>query len=116
MKGPVSHVAMLAMITMALVMVHPTEAISCGELAGMLSPCISYLRSGGSPSANCCSGAKKVQGAIQSQADRRTACNCAKNAAGQLQVRADAASGLPGKCGISVNVPMNPNVDCNSIP
>ncbi|KAJ0428816.1 putative plant lipid transfer protein/Par allergen [Helianthus annuus] len=114
MKGPViSHVAMLAMITMALVMVHPTEAISCGELAGMLSPCISYLRSGGSPSANCCSGAKKVQGAIQSQADRRTACNCAKSAAGQLQVRADAATGLPGKCGISVNVPMNPNVDCN---
>ncbi|KAI3713172.1 hypothetical protein L1987_71745 [Smallanthus sonchifolius] len=115
MKGSMT-VAMLAMIIMALVMVQPTEAISCGELATMLAPCMDYLRSGGSPSANCCSGVRRVQDATQSQADRKIACNCAKSAAGQLKVQVDAASSLPGKCGVSVTIPIDPNVDCNTIP
>ncbi|GKG48683.1 non-specific lipid-transfer protein AP10-like protein, partial [Tanacetum coccineum] len=71
-------VAMLAMITMALLMVQPSEAISCSELAGMLSPYLNYLKSGGSPGTSCCAGAKRVQGATRSQADRRAACKCAK--------------------------------------
>lgn len=111
MKG--ATVAMLAMIAMALLMVHQTEAISCGDLANMISPCLGYLQSGGSPTKQCCDGARKVQGATHSQADRRTACNCAKSAAGQFKVRQDTASNLPGKCGISTTIPINPNVDCN---
>ncbi|KAI3813203.1 hypothetical protein L1987_17921 [Smallanthus sonchifolius] len=53
----------------------------------MIIMALVYLRSGGSPSANCCSGVRRVQGATQSQADKKTACNCAKSAAGQLKVR-----------------------------
>ncbi|KAI3824048.1 hypothetical protein L1987_05495 [Smallanthus sonchifolius] len=116
MKGPAA-VAMLAMIVMALVMVHPSEAISCGDLSNMLSPCLPYLRSGsGSPTKACCDGAKKVAGATKSQADRRAVCNCVKGASAQLKVRPDAAKSLPGKCGVSTSIPINPNVNCNTIP
>ncbi|KAK9050027.1 hypothetical protein SSX86_016173 [Deinandra increscens subsp. villosa] len=114
MKGPVALV-MLAMVVMALAtMVHPSEALGCNDVTGPLSACITYLRSGaGTPTKACCDGAKKLQGNIRSQADRRAACNCAKGAAGRLKVRADAASALPGKCGISTTIPINPNVNCN---
>ncbi|CAI9276986.1 unnamed protein product [Lactuca saligna] len=109
-------VAMLAMIAMALLMVHQTEAINCGDLVTMLRPCVGYLQSGGRPTKECCDGARRLQGATQSQADRRTACNCAKSAAGQFKVRQDTATSLPGKCGISSTIPINPSVDCNRIP
>ncbi|KAI3699732.1 hypothetical protein L2E82_44210 [Cichorium intybus] len=112
MKG--ATVAILALIAMALVMVHPAQAITCGDLAGMLRPCVGYLQGGGSPSSDCCAGARRVQGATQSQADRRTACNCAKSAAAQFRFRQDAASSLPGKCGISTSIPINPSVNCNT--
>ncbi|KAJ0843921.1 putative plant lipid transfer protein/Par allergen [Helianthus annuus] len=84
MKGPVA-VAMLAMIVMALALVHPSEAISCGDLTGMISPCLGYLRSGGSPTKGCCDGARSVQGATRSHADRRFAYKCAKAAAARLK-------------------------------
>ncbi|KAI7742492.1 hypothetical protein M8C21_019412 [Ambrosia artemisiifolia] len=114
MKGSMA-VAMLGMIVMALVMVHPSEAISCGELSNMLTPCLGYLRSGaGSPTKSCCDGARRVQGATRSRADRRTACNCFKSAAPQLKVRPDLASSLPGKCGVSTTIPISPRVNCNS--
>ncbi|KAK1423319.1 hypothetical protein QVD17_18617 [Tagetes erecta] len=116
MKGTSMALVVLAMMVMALVMVQPSEAITCGDLTSMLSPCMNYLRSGGSPTKACCDGARKLQGATQSQADRRTACNCAKSAAAQLKVRQDAANSLPGKCGISTSIPINPNVNCNNIP
>ncbi|KAL8229166.1 hypothetical protein R6Q57_014066 [Mikania cordata] len=113
MKGPVA-LAMLAMLVMALAMVHPSEAFNCNDLTGMLAPCMNYLKSGGSPTHECCDGAKKVQGATKTQADRRTACKCAKKAAGQLKVRPDAASSLPGKCGISTSIPIDPSVNCDT--
>nr|XP_043608139.1 non-specific lipid-transfer protein AP10-like [Erigeron canadensis] len=109
-------VAMLAMVTMSLVMVHQTEAINCNQLANMLAPCLNYLKNGGTPTSSCCNGARQVQGATRSQADRRAACKCAKSAAGKYQVRGDAVSSLPGKCGISTTIPINPSVNCNSIP
>ncbi|KAK1438889.1 hypothetical protein QVD17_04701 [Tagetes erecta] len=115
MKGSVA-IAMLTMITMAQVMVRPTEAISCGELTGMLLPCIDYVTSGGSPSENCCNGVRMVQGATQTQEDRQTACKCAKSVAGMIQARADAANDLPGKCGVSTSISIDPAVDCNTIP
>ncbi|XP_076941379.1 non-specific lipid-transfer protein AP10-like [Bidens hawaiensis] len=114
MKGPVA-LAVLAMIVMALAMVHPSEALSCGDVTGMLSPCVSYLQSGGSVTNKCCDGAKKLQGAIKSKADRQTACNCAKQAAGRLKVQPGYASSLPGKCGISTSIPINPGVNCNNV-
>ncbi|PWA54741.1 plant lipid transfer protein/Par allergen [Artemisia annua] len=107
-------VAMLAMITMALLMVQPAEAISCGELAGMLLPCLNYLRSGGSPGASCCAGAKRVQGATRSQADRRDACKCAKTGATQYKVDQKNAASLPSKCGISTPIP-SPSVNCDTL-
>ncbi|KAM0055491.1 putative plant non-specific lipid-transfer protein/Par allergen [Helianthus debilis subsp. tardiflorus] len=66
----------------------------------MISPCLGYLRSGGSPTKGCCDGARRVQGATRSQADRRFACKCAKAVAPQLKVRPDLAGSLPGKCAI----------------
>ncbi|KAJ0450574.1 putative plant non-specific lipid-transfer protein/Par allergen [Helianthus annuus] len=85
-------------------MVHPSEAISCGDLTGMISPCLGYLRSGGSPTKGCCDGARRVQGATRSQADRQFACKCAKAAAPRLKVQPDLAGSLPGKCGICTTI------------
>ncbi|KAF5763814.1 Non-specific lipid-transfer protein AP10 [Helianthus annuus] len=116
MKGTSMGVAILAMIVMAQLMVHPSVAITCNDVTGNLTPCLPYLRSGGKPTPACCAGAKKLLGATRTQADRRTACKCAKTAAPQLKVRPDMASSLPGKCGISTSIPINPNVNCNTIP
>ncbi|XP_024975673.1 non-specific lipid-transfer protein AP10-like [Cynara cardunculus var. scolymus] len=113
MKGVA--VVMVAMMAMAL-MVAPNEAITCSDLSSMLSPCLNYLKSGGSPPQACCAGARRVQAATRSQADRRTVCNCAKSAAAQMKIRPDAASSLPGKCRIATSIPINPNVNCNTIP
>ncbi|KAI3503334.1 hypothetical protein L1887_31774 [Cichorium endivia] len=114
MKG--ATVAMLAMIAMTLLMVHQTQAINCGDLVSMLQPCVGYLQSGGTPTGACCNGAKRLVAATQSQVDRRTACNCAKRAAAQFRVRPDMASSLPGRCRINSPVPINPNVNCNTLP
>ncbi|KAJ0454772.1 putative plant lipid transfer protein/Par allergen [Helianthus annuus] len=73
------------MIVMAQLMVHPSVAITCNVLPAISHRAYPTLDQGGKPTPACCAGAKKLLGATRTQADRRTACKCAKTAAPQLK-------------------------------
>ncbi|GJN13962.1 hypothetical protein PR202_gb00726 [Eleusine coracana subsp. coracana] len=93
-----------------------SAAISCGDVTSSIAPCMGYaMGSSPSPSAQCCSGVKSLNGRASSKADRQTACRCLKNMAGRLRgVSMGNAASIPGKCGVSVSMPINPNVDCST--
>ncbi|GKA22549.1 non-specific lipid-transfer protein AP10-like protein [Tanacetum coccineum] len=114
-------VAMLAMITWTFYSWLRTNTVNADEgrivfvsAAGMLSPYLNYLKSGGSPGASCCAGAKRVQGATRSQADRRAACKCTKAGASQYGFNRNNAASLPSKCGIRTTIPVDPSVNCDT--
>ncbi|KAL5702886.1 hypothetical protein ACHQM5_028048 [Ranunculus cassubicifolius] len=90
------------------------EAITCGQVAGGLSPCLGYLKYGGAIPAGCCPGVQKVNGLAKTTVDRQTACGCLKQLAG-AGINPSLASGLPGKCGVSIGYPISRSVDCSKV-
>ncbi|KAJ1419251.1 Plant lipid transfer protein/Par allergen [Sesbania bispinosa] len=88
-------------------------AISCGMVTGSLAPCMGYLQGGAGPSAACCNGVKKLNGAAQTTPDRQAACNCLKNAAGSISgLNAANAAALPGKCGVNIPYKISTSTNC----
>ena len=92
-------------------------AITCGQVTSSLAPCMMYLRSnGGAVPPGCCNGIKSLNAAAQTTPDRQAACNCIKNAAGTISgINYNLASGLPGKCGVSIPYKISPSTDCKSV-
>ncbi|CAN4125942.1 unnamed protein product [Withania somnifera] len=89
--------------------------ITCGQVDTNLAPCVPFLTQGGEPGAACCSGVKTLSGLAQSTDVRRTACNCLKAAANRYaNLKDDAAQALPGKCGVSLNIPISRTVNCDT--
>ncbi|CAA0826874.1 Non-specific lipid-transfer protein 11 [Striga hermonthica] len=115
MKGV--NVAMLVVLALAAALLGPSpgEAISCGDVQGSLSLCLAYLTgSGGTePTSSCCGGVRSLVGNLESRQDRQTACSCIKSAASSYNVRSDAASSLPRKCGVSIGMSVSPDIDCS---
>jgi len=88
-------------------------AISCGQVNGALAPCIGYLKGGPGPSAACCGGVRRLNGAATTTPARQAACNCLKQAAGAISgLNAGAASALPGKCGVSIPYKISTSTNC----
>ena len=90
-------------------------AITCGQVTSTLAPCIAYLRSGGAGAVPgpCCSGIKTLNAAAQTTPDRQAACNCLKFFATVIPgINYGVASGLPGKCGVSIPYKISPSIDC----
>ncbi|GMJ08542.1 lipid transfer protein 3 [Hibiscus trionum] len=91
-------------------------AISCGQVTSSLAPCMPYLTSGGDVPPGCCSGIKSLDAAAQTTPDRQAACNCLKSAAASMNgINYSLASGLPGKCGVSIPYQISPSTDCKSV-
>ncbi|KVH94909.1 non-specific lipid-transfer protein-like [Cynara cardunculus var. scolymus] len=108
----------LCVVVACMVVATPyaEAAISCGQVVGKLAPCLNYLRVGGAVSSACCNGVKGLNGAAQSTPDRKTACGCLKNAyASNSGINPSYASGLPGKCGVSIPYKISPNTDCAKV-
>ncbi|WOL18636.1 non-specific lipid-transfer protein 1-like isoform X2 [Canna indica] len=84
-------------------------------LASSLRPCISYVTGKGPLAAARCSGVRSLKSAAATPADRRTACSCIKpTVAGVRGVKPGLASGLPGKCGVSIPYPISSSTDCSN--
>ncbi|MFS7948150.1 putative plant lipid transfer protein/Par allergen [Helianthus anomalus] len=113
MKGVV--IVVLAMLAIVGFMVQPNEAITCEDVDHLLAPCLSYLKTGGTPIPDCCNGLTALQAKVSTRSDRQSACNCAKKAAIEYQVREDTAKALPDKCGITISVPISATVDCSTV-
>ncbi|KAJ4711728.1 Non-specific lipid-transfer protein [Melia azedarach] len=109
--------AMAALILLLLFLTPESEAaISCSDVLKDLRPCVNYLKSGaGKPPAACCTGASALASAASSTADKKTACGCIKTAAQKINPNSQLAQALAGNCGISLPVPVSPNVDCSKV-
>ncbi|XVE84342.1 hypothetical protein DITRI_Ditri17bG0004900 [Diplodiscus trichospermus] len=93
-------------------------AITCGQVTSSLAPCIPYLKGNGAGAVpgGCCNGIKALNSAAQTTPDRQAACNCLKSAAGSISgINLGLASGLPGKCGVSIPYKISPSTDCKSV-
>ncbi|XVF33614.1 hypothetical protein REPUB_Repub17cG0183300 [Reevesia pubescens] len=113
MKGVV--ISVLVVLAMVQFMVKPGEAtVSCQDVNDSLKDCIPFLISGaGSPTAACCAGVGRLQNMAVTTADKKAACNCAKDAAASVPtIKEDAAASLPAKCNIQVNFPISKNTNC----
>ncbi|CAA7032221.1 unnamed protein product [Microthlaspi erraticum] len=88
-------------------------AISCGTVVSKLAPCGGYLSKGGAPPKPCCDGVKSLNSMAQTTPDRQAACNCLKSAA--KGINPSLASGLPGKCGVSIPYPISMSTNCNNV-
>ncbi|KAL6987978.1 lipid-transfer protein [Sarracenia purpurea var. burkii] len=109
----VFKVACMLVMCMVVVAPYAEAAISCGTVVGDLSPCLSYLRSGGTVPGGCCNGIKSLNGAAKTTPDRQTACQCLKTLAGSMQgLNFAVASALPRKCGVNIPYQISPTIDC----
>ncbi|CAN4111845.1 unnamed protein product [Withania somnifera] len=109
-------VAVLVIVVLAVVQLGMVAqgAVTCSQVDSSLAPCVPFLTQGGEPGAACCSGVKTLSGMAQSTDERRTACNCVKAAANRFSnLKDDAAQSLPGRCGVSLNVPISRNINCD---
>ncbi|CAA7052123.1 unnamed protein product [Microthlaspi erraticum] len=57
------------------------NALTCGDVFTSLTPCVTYLRIGGSIPTTCCFGLRSLKNAARTTPDRQTACKCLKQAA-----------------------------------
>ncbi|CAK9162901.1 unnamed protein product [Ilex paraguariensis] len=107
-------ITLLVVLAVAQFMATPSEAtVTCGQVEASLSQCIEYLIRGGTPTGQCCAGVKNLKDLTQSQPDRQAACECLKKAAtDHPNIKPDAASDLPKKCGVPISVPISPTVNC----
>ncbi|XP_065854097.1 non-specific lipid-transfer protein 1-like [Euphorbia lathyris] len=109
----------LAALVVAIIVISgamSAEGITCGQVTGALTPCINYLRTGGAPSPQCCSGVRTINGAAKTTPDRQQACNCIKSAArGIPGLNPANAESLPGKCKVNIPYKISFNTNCNSV-
>ena len=115
MQLAVAIAVVAAVVLLAAAATTSEAAITCGQVSSAISPCLSYARGQGSaPSAGCCSGVKSLNNAARSTADKRTACNCLKNAArGISGLNAGNAASIPSKCGVNVPYTISTSTDCS---
>ncbi|QCE03166.1 non-specific lipid-transfer protein 1-like [Vigna unguiculata] len=106
----------VAMVFMVVVSAPIAHAITCGQVAGSVGPCIGYLQKGGAPSAGCCNGVKSLNAAAKTTADRRAACTCLKSLSKSISgINLGLAASLPRKCGVSIPYTISPSTNCNTI-
>ncbi|XP_019419928.1 PREDICTED: non-specific lipid-transfer protein AP10-like [Lupinus angustifolius] len=92
--------------------------ITCVDAERLLLPCIPYLQGFGSPkpSSSCCSAAKTIFKGATTTKNRRALCECFKQAAPVIGVNPDRSKQLPKLCNIRLSFPLDPKINCNSIP
>eukprot|EP00262_Sarcandra_glabra_P002521 TRINITY_DN1288_c0_g2_i1.p1 TRINITY_DN1288_c0_g2~~TRINITY_DN1288_c0_g2_i1.p1 ORF type:complete len:117 (-),score=1.55 TRINITY_DN1288_c0_g2_i1:207-557(-) len=95
---------------------HAEAAISCGQVVSAVSPCMTYLRSGGPIPPACCNGVKALNSAAKTTPDRQQTCSCLKSIAARVSgINLGLAAGLPSKCGVSVSYKISPSTDCTKV-
>ncbi|XP_059668133.1 non-specific lipid-transfer protein 1-like [Cornus florida] len=112
----VACVVLVCMVVVALAPPLAEAAVTCGTVQSAVAPCIGYLRNGGVVPANCCNGIRSLNNAAKTTPDRQTACRCLQSASGKITgLKPALASGLPGKCGVSVPYKISPSTDCSKV-
>ncbi|CAN6380363.1 unnamed protein product [Urochloa humidicola] len=122
MARPAGQKRQLAVVVVALtiLMVVTTapavvSSVTCKQVAGYLSPCVSYaMGQGTSPPKACCSGVRSLNSAASTTPDRQAACKCLKKIiSGMPALKPDIVAGIPSKCGVDIPYPIRLSTDCN---
>lgn len=114
-------VKLMCLVVFCMVFCAPSKAraqqVTCNQVVRYLTPCISYVETGGSVPVTCCNGIKTLYGVAQTTQDRQSVCNCLKQAVSQVPYsgfNVGLAAGLPSKCGINIPYKISPSTDCNT--
>ncbi len=99
--------------------VCPSNAIrpiTCIEALTSLLPCQPFLVGFGpeTPGFPCCFGVQNVVKKATTTEIRRALCECFKESAKSLGVKPERAKLIPKSCGVTVPVPIGPNVNCTT--
>ena len=106
----------VAMVFMVVVSAPIAHAITCGQVASSVAPCVNYLQKRGALPAACCSGVKSLNAAAKTTADRRAACTCLKSLSKSISgINLGLAASLPSKCGVSIPYTISPSTNCDTI-
>lgn len=109
-------IAVMVVLAMVHFMAEPSQAITCGQVDASLVACLPYLTTGGIPPKACCQGVQSLKNLTPTTVDRQTACNCIKEAASKYaNIKDDAATALPTKCGVPINIPISRTTNCNNV-
>ncbi|KAF8706983.1 hypothetical protein HU200_030509 [Digitaria exilis] len=113
------QVTVLMVVALCFLMTTTTVVnggVSCGQVVGWVSPCISYAmgQQGTSPPPACCSGVKSLNDAAHNTADRQATCKCLKQATSVMHgLKPDLVAGIPSKCGVHIPYPISGSTDCS---
>ncbi|VFQ79496.1 unnamed protein product [Cuscuta campestris] len=109
--------AAAAVCVLAVAFAPRAEAITCGQVASSLGPCLNYLKgAAGMPPPACCAGVKSLNSMAQTTPDRKTACTCLKSVAGSVNgLNPQTAAGLPGKCGVNIPYAISMSTNCANV-
>ncbi|RHN67657.1 putative plant lipid transfer protein/Par allergen [Medicago truncatula] len=92
------------------------DDVSCPSALFSLLPCLPFWQGVGpaTPTSYCCAGITDLNQKANTTQIRRDVCNCLKPAASRFGVNPDRSKQLPTLCNITLNVPFDPTVDCNT--
>ncbi|CAN1142054.1 Non-specific lipid-transfer protein [Linum perenne] len=108
-------VAMLLVCALVAAPTRTANAITCGQVASIMTPCVSYLRSGGAVPQSCCNGVRNLISQARTTPDRRQTCQCLKSAAaGVSGLNPDNAIGLPAACRVNIPYKISTKTNCNT--
>ncbi|KAH9316290.1 hypothetical protein KI387_024917, partial [Taxus chinensis] len=103
--------------TLAMLLVMAAHAQNCNTEVGAIAPCIGFLQTNGlgQPSAQCCSGVKRLSGMASSSPAKRQICNCLKSQIKRFPAVTDTAvSNLPTKCNAGLGFRISKSINCNT--
>lgn len=105
----------LACIAIALMLViEPSaEAIGCGQVVNLLSPCLRYIRARGPLGSSCCRGIRVLNRSARSRGARQGVCRCLKSLTGVFPgVNYRRVGGMPRRCGVRIPYRISPTTNC----
>nr|XP_017241227.1 PREDICTED: non-specific lipid-transfer protein A-like [Daucus carota subsp. sativus] len=109
-----------SMVVLALVvnlMAEQGEALSCADLGPSVTQCAPFATGAMSqPTNECCSAVKQVYSMAQTPQDRKTLCQCLKQSSSAVPgVQLSSVAAIPKICGLGINIPTNPNYNCDTV-
>ncbi|XP_038688633.1 non-specific lipid-transfer protein 1-like [Tripterygium wilfordii] len=92
------------------------QAISCTQSLLSLLPCLPFFTTPiPMPSVQCCVAVASLNLEANTKEIRQELCNCFKSAFTSYGVLPEKAKQVPQLCNVPVPVPIDPNIDCNTI-
>ncbi|MHC5589683.1 non-specific lipid-transfer protein, partial [Escherichia coli] len=109
-------IVLLLVILIANTARPASAAVTCGQVAVAIAPCIIYARNGGTVPLGCCNGVRSLNSATKTTPDRQQACICLKKLVQSIAgIKMPIVSGIPAKCHVNIGYPISLSTDCSKV-